>query len=137
MDADDRADRQVGVYQRRAVQRIRRHEILLPALAQQDDAVLLLRRVFPDKTRKLKLVFHDLVRAAVKRKLFLSIDVFEPGQFPVRFMNLGGNVFPRDRNLPDQSAELLLHTGHPHLAPQIYRELGVIRYPLTHCPFPP
>jgi hypothetical protein len=137
VDADDHPDGKVGVDQGRTIQRVRRDTVFLPALAEQDDGVLLLRGVFPDEARKLELGFEDFVGAPVERELFLPIEVLEPGQLPVRFMDLGGNVFPRHRNLPDETAEFFLHAGYPHLAPQIDDKSGVIRYPFTHCPFPP
>jgi hypothetical protein len=50
-------------------------------------------------------------------------------------MDLGGDVFSRHGDLPDETAEFLLHARQPHLTPQIDDKPGVIRYSFSHRQF--
>ncbi len=94
--------------------------------------ILFLRGILTDKTGKLQLIFQNNIGATIQGQLLLAIDILETGQLPVRFMDLRGDIFSGDCDLPDQPTQFHLYPGHPHVPPKIDTEFRIIRNAFTH-----
>lgn len=88
MNADNGADGQVRVDERRTVERVRHDVILAGGRLEGNDVIQFLRTVRLYEPRVLELVLEDDVGALVESELLVAVDVPQACELAVGFVDL-------------------------------------------------